>query len=97
MVKRGELTPEQAQNHPNKNFITRALGVNQTLHLDYIEVDFQYGDVLLICSDGLTNCVTTADIVKTVHENRGVLLIDTLIELAKIGGGSDNITATVIY
>lgn len=97
MVKRGELTPEQAQNHPNKNFITRALGVNQTLHLDYIEADFQYGDVLLICSDGLSNCVTTADIVKTVHENRGVLLIDTLVELAKIGGGSDNITATVIY
>ncbi len=97
MVKRGELTPEQAQNHPNKNFITRALGVNQTLHIDYIEADFQYGDVILICSDGLSNCVTTADIVKTVHENRGTLLIDTLVELAKIGGGSDNITATVIY
>ena len=97
MVKRGEITPEQAQNHPNKNFITRALGISATLRLDYIEVEFEYGDVLLICSDGLSNCVSQADMVKTVHENRGILLIDTLVELAKIGGGSDNITVTVIY
>ncbi len=97
MVKRGELTPEQAQNHPNKNFITRALGVNPSVHIDYIEAEFVYGDVILICSDGLSNCVSQADIVKTVHENRGVLLVDTLIELAKMGGGYDNITATVVY
>ncbi len=97
MVKRGEITQEQAQNHPNKNFITRALGINPTIRIDYIEVEFKYGDVLLICSDGLSNCVSSADIVKTIHENRGILLIDTLVELAKIGGGYDNITATVIY
>ena len=97
MVKRGELTPEQAQNHPNKNFITRALGVSNTLHLDYIEAEFEYGDVLLICSDGLSNCVSLSDMIKTVHENRGILLTDTLVELAKIGGGTDNITVTVIY
>ncbi len=97
MVKRGEITQEQAQNHPNKNFITRALGINPTIHLDYIESEFEYGDVLLVCSDGLSNCVSQADIVKTVHENRGILLIDTLVELAKIGGGTDNITVTVIY
>lgn len=97
MVNRGEITLEQAQNHPNKNFITRALGVNKAVHIDYIEAQFEYGDVLLICSDGLSNCVSNADIVKTVHENRGVLLIDTLVELAKEGGGHDNITVTVIY
>jgi len=97
MVKRGEITPEQAVNHPNKNFITRALGVSRNVHIDYIEADFMYGDVILICSDGLSNCVSQADIVKTVHENRGILLVDTLIELAKMGGGNDNITATVIY
>lgn len=97
MVRRGEITQEQAQNHPNKNFITRALGVNHNVHIDYIEAQFEYGDVLLLCSDGLSNCVSLSDIVKTVHENRGVLLIDTLIELAKEGGGYDNITVTVIY
>ncbi len=97
MVKRGEITQEQADNHPNKNFITRALGISETIRLDYIEAEFIYGDVLLICSDGLSNCVSQADMVKTVHENRGILLIDTLVELAKIGGGNDNITVTVIY
>lgn len=97
MVKRGEITQEQAQVHPNKNFITRALGVNPIVHIDYIEAEFQYGDVILLCSDGLTNCVSSADIVKTIHENRGILLVDTLVELAKMGGGTDNITATVVY
>lgn len=97
MVNRGEITEQQALNHPNRNVITRALGVNPTLRLDYIEAEFEYGDVLLICSDGLSNFVSQSDIVKTVHENRGILLIDTLVELAKIGGGADNITVTVIY
>lgn len=97
MVRRGELTEEQAQRHPNKNFITRALGVSPTVHIDYIEADFSYGDVILLCSDGLSNFVSQAEMVKTVHENRGVMLIDTLVGIAKSRGGSDNITVTVIY
>ena len=97
MVRRGELTPDEAQHHPNKNFITRAIGVNHEVHIDYIEAEFAYGDVLLICSDGLSNHVPKADMVKTVHENRGVMLIDTLVEIAKRNGGNDNITVTVIY
>ncbi len=97
MVRRGEITYEQAQNHPNKNFITRALGIKPEVHLDYIEANFIYGDVLLICSDGLSNCVTTGDLVKICHENRGEGLVDTLINKAKDGGGEDNITVTVIY
>lgn len=97
MVRRGELTYEQAQNHPNKNFITRALGIKPSVRLDYIETDFVYGDVLLICTDGLSNCVSTGDMVKTCHENRGEGLITKLVDKAKEGGGTDNITATVIY
>ena len=97
MVRRGELTPDEAQHHPNKNFITRAIGVNHEVHIDYIEAEFAYGDVLLICSDGLSNHVPRADMVKTVHENRGVMLIDTLVEIEKRNGGNDNITVTVIY
>lgn len=97
MVRRGELTYEEAQHHPNKNFITRALGIKTSVRLDYIEANFIYGDVLLICSDGLSNHVTTGDMVKICHENRGEDLINKLIECAKQGGGYDNITATVIY
>lgn len=97
MVKRGEITSEQAQNHPNKNYITRALGVKPEVHLDYIEANFIYGDVLLICTDGLSNCVSTGDMVKICHENRGEKLTETLVERAKENGGPDNITVTVIY
>ena len=93
----GELTYEEAQHHPNKNFITRALGIKPSVRLDYIEANFIYGDVLLICSDGLSNHVTTGDMVKICHENRGDDLINKLIDCAKNGGGTDNITATVIY
>ena len=97
MVRRGELTYEEAQRHPNKNFITRALGIKSSVRLDYIEANFIYGDVLLICSDGLSNHVTTGEMVKICHENRGDDLINKLIDCAKEGGGTDNITATVIY
>ena len=97
MVRRGELTYEQAEHHPNKNFITRALGIKTSVRLDYIEANFIYGDVLLICTDGLSNHVTTGDIVKICHENRGDALINKLVDCAKADGGSDNITVTVIY
>lgn len=97
MVRRGEISFEEAQNHPNKNFITRALGIKPEVHLDYIEANFIYGDVLLICSDGLSNCISTGDMVKICHENRGEGMIQKLVDKAKDGGGSDNITVTVIY
>ena len=97
MVRRGELTPDQAMRHPNKNLITRALGVSHEVHIDYIEAEFNDGDVLLICSDGLSNFVSRADMVRTAGETEGELMIDTLVEIAKRHGGHDNITVTVIY
>lgn len=97
MVRRGEITPEEAMKHPNKNIITRALGIRPEVNIDYIEANFTYGDVLLICTDGLTNCVSTGDIVKIVHENRGEDMTNKLVDKAKEGGGTDNITVTVIY
>ncbi len=97
MVRRGEITAEQAMNHPNKNLITRALGVAHEVRIDYIEAEFHKGDTLLICSDGLSNAVSRSDMVKTVTECRGDVLIDTLVEIAKKHGGHDNITVTVIY
>ena len=97
MVRRGELTPDQAMKHPNKNLITRALGVTHEVHIDYIEAEFSEGDVILICSDGLSNFVSKADMVRTAQENKGELMIDTLVEIAKRHGGHDNITVTIIY
>lgn len=97
MVNRGELTADEAMRHPNKNLITRAIGVSPEVHIDYIEAEFAQGDVLLICSDGLSNYVSKSDMVSIVSEERGDLLIDTLVDAAKRHGGFDNITVTVIY
>ena len=97
MVNRGELTPEEAQSHPNKNLITRAIGVSRNVHIDYIETEFLLGDTILICSDGLSNYVSRTDMAAAVNTLRGELLIDTLVERAKSHGGNDNITVTVIY
>lgn len=97
MVDSGEITAEEARVHPNKNFITRALGVNESIHLDYIESEFKPGDTLLLCTDGLTNYVTKDKILEMVLDIKGEELADTLISTAKELGGADNITVAVLY
>lgn len=97
MLNNGEITQEQAYNHPNKNIITRALGVTSQVRIDYIESSFKYGDIILMCSDGLSNNVKNSDIVRILHEKRGEDMTNELVDLANKNGGSDNITVTVIY
>ncbi len=96
MVKRGELTQEEADIHPNKNFITRAIGIRTVVDVDYIEQELQNGDVILICTDGLTNCVSKSDIVKIVRKTHKDIIVDKLVDKAKEGGGTDNITVITI-
>ena len=96
MVEKGELTPEQAMVHPNKNYITRALGIVPQIHLDYIEAPFEPGDKILLCSDGLTNYLTPEEIVRLSLENSADAFTQALVEGAKGLGGSDNITVAVI-
>jgi protein phosphatase len=96
MVRRGEITQEEADVHPNKNFITRAIGIRPQVKVDYYETEISTGDVILICTDGLTNCVTEEEIVATVSEYRKEILVNKLVEKAKLGGGTDNITVITI-
>lgn len=96
MVNRGEITKEEAVNHPNKHFITRAVGVRRTVNVDYIEFEYKQNDVVLVCSDGLTNCVSDEDIVEIVKENKGNYIVSKLVDKAKEGGGTDNITVITI-
>lgn len=97
MVARGEITEEQARIHPNRNYITRALGVSAELYVDYVEADFSFGDVVLICTDGLTNYIDKTELIRITHEHRGNDLTETLVYKAKELGGSDNITVVVMY
>lgn len=96
MVDSGQISPQEAMVHPNKNYITRALGVVPEIRLDYIEADFDKADLVLLCSDGLSNYVVPQQLVKLSLDNRGEALTNALIESAKSLGGGDNITVAVI-
>ena len=96
LVDIGQITPEEARNHPNKNIITRALGTRENLKTDYNGVKFDKDSVLLICTDGLSNYLTDENIAEFIKKSRGDELVGRLVEQAKMMGGSDNITVAVI-
>ena len=96
LVDIGQITPEQAQNHPNKNIITRALGTRANLRTDYNYVGFSKGNVLIMCTDGLSNYITEDSLSGYIQRYQGSELADKLVEQANAMGGSDNITVAVI-
>ncbi len=96
MVTRGELTAEQARVHPNKNYITRALGVGRALDLDCIVKPFTQGNMLLMCTDGLTNYFEEGELLEAIISAPRDRLTESLVSIAKQRGGSDNITVAVI-
>ncbi len=96
LVEKGQLTEQEAKNHPNKNVITRALGVAPYIDIDFEEHEVLLGDTLLLCTDGLTNCIDDELIKLAVSDNDFETLAERLVELANQNGGYDNITAVAI-
>jgi protein phosphatase len=98
LVRRGELSPEQAEVHPQRSVITRALGTEPDVDVDAFTVRARDGDVFLICSDGLTTMVDLETITSLLQEHRGELELASraLIRAANDRGGEDNIT-TVLF
>lgn len=96
MVDIGQITEDEAKDHPRKNIITRALGVGETIEADYCEEELPPGGVLLLCTDGLTNCVEPEEIPALLVQNGFASFADDLVELANERGGQDNITVVAI-
>ena len=96
MVESGRLTESEAKNHPRKHFITRALGVEDTVECDLDEREIPDGGALLICTDGLTNMVETDEIRKILLSYPPQTATERLIHAANMAGGSDNITVALI-
>jgi len=92
----GRLTEEQARNHPRRNVITRALGVSASVPVDHTQHDVAAGDIILLCSDGLYNCVEENDMYRMSRELPLEELCGAYIDAANDNGGHDNITALVI-
>ena len=97
LVRRGELSPEEAEVHPQRSVITRALGTDPDVDVDTFTVQAQEGDVFLLCSDGLTTMVDVEGITTVVDRNRNDLhaAARALIREANERGGDDNITAVL--
>ena len=96
MIEKGELTEEQAQHHPQKNVITRALGTSQGVQEDIATLKLSEGDRLLLCSDGLTNMLEEKVISDVVLQNpQPEVAVPELIRRANDAGGDDNITVII--
>ncbi len=96
MLESGEITPEQAKNHPQKNIITRALGIDPTISLDYKEVSIPPKGKILLCTDGLTNYLDSLEMLDILKGNSGEDATERLIAESNERGGKDNITVSII-
>lgn len=97
MVDRGELTPEQARTYPGKNFITRALGTEDSVICDVFHLDLQRDDCLLLCSDGLSNEIDDQEFLfEVVHGVNKERCCERLVDIAKNRGAPDNVTSVLV-
>jgi PPM family protein phosphatase len=94
LVRSGKLSPEEAETHPQRSVITRALGTDPDVDVDTFSVQAEPGDLFMLCSDGLTSMVDDDLILETVESHRSNLqgAAKALIRAANKGGGEDNIT-----
>ena len=91
----GIIKPEDAINHPRNNIITRAIGLNSSVEVDVSSMKVYKGDILLLCSDGLSGLVSDKSIEEIISINDFQKIPDKLIEIANQNGGTDNITVLV--
>lgn len=97
MVRMGSLDEEEARFHPKKNVITRAVGGGDEIQIDFFEIPLSPGDVILMCTDGLTNMLDDGEIRLIIEKQRDVVeKAQALVKAANENGGMDNITVTII-
>jgi len=97
MIRVGEIKREDARFHPDKNIITRAVGADATVDVDFFEEELNAGDIILMCSDGLSNMVGDEDILGIIKKNKNVDdMADELVKVANHNGGKDNIGIVLV-
>jgi len=97
MVRMGGINREQAREHHDKNIITRAIGAEDELKIDFFQVRLEKGDFILLCSDGLTNMIEDEEIRMLLLGQKDIVSkAETLVAAANRNGGKDNITVVLI-
>lgn len=97
LVLRGDITPEEARTHPQKNLITRCLGAESVVHADLFSQALKPGDCILLCSDGLSNMVTDQEMLyEVLHGGPVEECCKRLLDIAMSRGAPDNVTAVLL-
>lgn len=96
MLEDGSITEQEAFYHPKRNIITRVLGIEEDVLVDWMRVPVRSGDVALLCSDGLSTYVPDSEIAQTLTETSFYDLPDALIDKALDAGGVDNVTVLLV-
>lgn len=96
MVDSGKLTPDEAKDDPRKNLITRALGVNADVRVDFCQEYISEDEVLILCTDGLTNYVEPEEVYELTGDNKFYEYAERLVNRANKNGGGDNITVVTM-
>ena len=96
MLDSGQITKEEFENYPKKNIITRALGIDEKVDIDFDFTDLCEGETLLLCSDGLSGLLNDEEILEIYNNTDFELLCDKYIEAANANGGYDNITVVAM-
>ncbi len=96
LLKSGEITPEEAENHPNKNIVTQSLGVTSSVEIDFVRMTVKDEDILLLCSDGLSDMLSLEEIRNVMNHYSDVeQQVEKAVQEANDAGGRDNITVAI--
>ncbi len=97
MIRMGGIDREEARNHPDKNIITRAIGAAENVKIDFFNVELKPGDIVLMCSDGLSNMLEDEEIRMILNGQRDIVeKAEELVKAANNNGGKDNIAVVLI-
>ncbi|MEG0614488.1 MAG: serine/threonine-protein phosphatase, partial [Oscillospiraceae bacterium] len=96
LFEQGKITQPEMREHPQKNYITKAVGTSEIIEPDYFEIDIYGNEKILMCSDGLTNYSSDEEIFDIINKNSLEDALDKLLKLALSKGGNDNVTLMLI-
>lgn len=97
LVREGVLTEEEAQNHPMRNIITRAIGTDESVEVDVVVEERRKGDMWLVCSDGLHGLVDDRQMRDALRQYAPEKAADVLLKAALDAGGRDNVTLVIVH